>query len=68
MKTEELIIKYLKEGKLQYEIAEIFKRQGIKPNSLRSIELSLKSIREKHGAKTMFHLGMLLSDKTNYNK
>lgn len=68
MNTEDLIIKHLKEGKTQYEVAEIFKNEGIVPNSLSSIEKSLKAIREKHGAKTMFHLGVILSNKTNNNK
>lgn len=58
---EDLILKYLKEGKTQAEIAGILKQLEIQPNSLSSIEKHLKSIRKKHGAKTMFHLGFILN-------
>lgn len=60
---EEQLIKYLFEGKTQYEISDLFKKQGIQPNSLSSIEKYLKVIKAKYGAKTMFHLGAILSKK-----
>ncbi|HMI03070.1 MAG TPA: hypothetical protein VK541_11345 [Pedobacter sp.] len=58
---EELLIKYLCEGRTQPEIAELFKESGIKPNSLSSIEKMIKRLKEKHGARTSFHLGVILS-------
>lgn len=57
---EELIIKYLFEGKTQNEIADILKQQGVTPNSLSSIEKSLKKIKSQHKANTMFHLAAIL--------
>lgn len=59
--TDELIIAYMKEGLTQAEISEILKKMGIKPNSLSIIEKRLKAIREKFGAKTNFHLAIILS-------
>lgn len=61
MTTEDLIIKFLKEGHTQPEIADLLKSNDIKPNSLRSIEGILKSIRNKYNCKTMFQLGWILS-------
>lgn len=60
---EDLVIKYLFAGKTQLEISEILKRDGIKPNSLSSIEKMLKRIRIKYGANTMFHLAVILSGR-----
>jgi arsenate reductase-like glutaredoxin family protein len=59
--TDELIIAYMKEGLNQAEISEILKKMEIKPNSLSIIEKRLKAIREKLGAKTNFHLAIILS-------
>lgn len=59
--TDELILSYLKEGLNQAEISEIFKKLKIKPNSLSIIEKRLKGIREKFGAKTNFHLAIIIS-------
>jgi len=63
MKVKDLIIQYLQFGYTQAEIADIFKQQGIEPNSLSSIEKILKAIRKEHNAKTMFHLGYILVEK-----
>lgn len=60
---EELIIKYLFEGKTQSEISNILKEQGIESNSLSSIEKTLRNLKDKHDAKTMFHLGAILTIK-----
>ena len=62
---ENLIIKLLFEGKTQPEIAKELKAKGIKPNSLSSVEKKLKLIKAMHKAKTMFHLGVILSNKQN---
>lgn len=59
MKNDKLILIHLSKGKTQAEIAEIFKRDGIEPNSLSSIEKDLKRIKKEYGAKTMFHLACL---------
>lgn len=63
MKTDELIIKHLTDGKTQTEISELLKSDGITPNSLSHIEKSLKAIRKANGATTMFHLGVILTEK-----
>lgn len=63
MTIELMLIRHLSEGKTQKEISDIFKSEGVEPNSLSSIEKMLKSIRAKHGAKTMFHLGYILEKK-----
>jgi hypothetical protein len=69
MTMEELVIKYLSEGLNQIEIAERLKKDNIQPNSLSSIEKTLKVIRTKYKAKTMFHLGVILTrTKTSYVK
>jgi len=68
---EELLIKYLAVGKTQPEIVAIFKAERIEPSSLSSIEKALKKIKKEHNAKTMFHLGVILSknltSQTNMN-
>ncbi|PWG82054.1 helix-turn-helix transcriptional regulator [Pararcticibacter amylolyticus] len=58
---EERMIELLFEGKTQAEIADILKIEGYKPNCLSSIEKLLKKVRAKHGANTMFHLGVILA-------
>lgn len=63
MKKQTLIIKLLTEGKTQPEISEALKALNIYPNSLSTIEKELKKIRAKHGAKSMFHLGVILSKR-----
>lgn len=64
MKTQDLILRHLSEGKTQAEIAKILKDQGVKPNSLSYIEKALKAVRKQYGANTMFHLGVILAKKT----
>jgi len=63
MKTQDLIISYLSEGKTQAEIAVLLAEKGIKPNSLSHIEKLLKAVRKEYGASTMFHLGVILTTK-----
>ena len=43
---ETLLLKYLSKGKTQNEIAAIFKKKNIMPNSLSSIEKALKEIKK----------------------
>lgn len=61
----ELIIKYLKLGHTQIEISKILKKYGYKGCSLSSIEKELKFLLSFYGAKTMFHLGVILTKRTN---
>jgi len=65
---EELLIEYLFEGLTQKEIALELKKKGYKSCSLSSIEKLLKKIRKDHNATTMFHLGVILSRKANYER
>lgn len=58
--TDKYIIDYLKSGFTQKEISDRFIALGIKPNSLSIIEKRLKAMREKLGAKTNFHLAIIL--------
>ena len=61
------ILRLLKEGNTQQQISDIFKYQGIKPNSLSTIEKYLKQIREDYKAKSLFHLAyILIEDQYNF--
>lgn len=62
-RTDRLILQYLKEGKTQAEIEILLKSLDIKPNSLSIIEKRLKAIKEKFGAKSNFHLAVILYGK-----
>lgn len=57
---KELLIKHLAAGKTQGEISEILKKKKIKPSCLSSIEKALKAMRLEYGAKTTFHLAVIL--------
>ena len=67
-KIERLIIDYMKEGYSQYEIADKLKEIGIKPNSLSSVEKKIKKIRDSYGAKTLFHLAIILIQEEQKEK
>ncbi|MEE6129059.1 response regulator, partial [Chryseobacterium arthrosphaerae] len=58
--VEKLIIEYLQQGMAQYEISERLKENGIKPNSLSSVEKRLNKIKDFYNAKTLFHLACIL--------
>lgn len=62
-KFTKLLCQYLIEGYTQYEIANLLKEAGIVPNSLSSIEKEIKRLKEIHKAKTMCHLGAILTLK-----
>lgn len=64
---DKIIIKYLKEGHSQEEIAQLLKDQNLTPNSLSSVEKTIKKIKKDNNAKTMFHLAWILSKKEEYN-
>lgn len=61
--TDLFILTSLKVGKTQKEISDNAIELGFKPNSLSIIEKRLKSIREKFGAKTSFHLAVIIYGK-----
>ncbi|WP_027378194.1 hypothetical protein [Chryseobacterium daeguense] len=58
--VEILIVKYLAEGLSQQEVSERLKKDGIKPNSLSSVEKRLNKIKDFYKAKTLFHLACIL--------
>lgn len=60
MKIEDQILIMLKEGLTQGQIADKLKEQGIKTNSLSSVEKKLKELRAVYEAKTLFHLACIL--------
>lgn len=65
---DDAVIQYLFDGMTQPEISEALKNEGITPNSLSSIEKHLKLLKDVHGAKTMFHLGAILTLKKYIRK
>lgn len=62
-----LLTQYLIEGYTQPEISKMFKQDDIHPNSLSSIEKEIKRLKEFHNAKTMCHLGAILTIKKYIN-
>ncbi|MDF2931195.1 MAG: hypothetical protein K0R36_526 [Chryseobacterium sp.] len=60
---DDKIIQFLKDGLTQLEISIKLQEENIRPNSLSSVEKKIKNIRESYGAKTLFHLGYILSKK-----
>ncbi len=60
-KFEKLLITKLSDGKSQREVSEELYNEGLKPNSLSSIEKHIADLRAKFGAKNMFHLGVLMA-------
>lgn len=58
-----LIIKSLAAGLTQPEIANLFKKQNITPNSPSIIEKRIRAIKELHKANTLFHLAVILRKK-----
>jgi len=67
MDTKVRVVKLLKEGLTQKEIAIHFQELNIKPNSLSMIEKYLKEIRESYGARTLFHLACIMNDNNELN-
>lgn len=66
MKSEQLekiVVDYLLEGMSQPEIASTLKEKGYKPCSLSYVEKLIKELKAKHGAKSMFHLGSIITLK-----
>jgi len=63
MDIKRKILKLLKAGYSQKQIALIIKSEDIKPNSLSMVEKHIKDIREIYSAKTMFHLAIILIEQ-----
>lgn len=57
---EKLIAQSLASGLSQSEVSELFKKQGIKPNSLSTIEKYINHMKQKYEANTLFHLAVIL--------
>lgn len=64
---KKLLTQYLIEGYTQTEISKLLKEKDILPNSLSSIEKEIKRLKEYHKAKTMCHLGAILTIKKYIN-
>lgn len=63
--SEERIIELLFDGYMEKDIPDILKKEGIKPNSLSTLEKMLKKLKKRHGVTTMFSLGIILYKKKN---
>ncbi|TDG37950.1 hypothetical protein EZJ43_02345 [Pedobacter changchengzhani] len=61
--SEDKIIKLLMKGRTLPEISEYLKEKNVRPSSLSYLEKLLKAMKDEHKAKTMFHLGAILSTK-----
>lgn len=58
-----LIVKYLGMGMKQEDVSSLLKRKGIRLNSVSIIEKRLRRIKNDFGAKSLFHLGVILNKK-----
>lgn len=56
------LLNLLKNGFTQKSISEIFREEGIKCSSVRSIELRINDIKEVYGAQSLFQLAFKLMD------
>ncbi|ADV50858.1 hypothetical protein I2486_17745 [Cellulophaga sp. E16_2] len=55
------IIQLLSKGYITPEISAYFVENGLAPSSVSSIEKKIKMIKKKYGAKTLFHLAVLVT-------
>ena len=62
-KHEQLIVKLLAKGMKQSEVHDYLNKKGIKPNSIRTIEDTVRRIKKEYRAKTSFHLACLLAKR-----
>lgn len=63
MDFKSIVLQKLIEGYTQPQISVILKRKGVIPNSLSSIEKEINRLKLKHKAKTMCHLGAIITLK-----
>ncbi|WFO15814.1 hypothetical protein M601_019125 [Cellulophaga baltica 4] len=60
-KVDKKIIQLLSKGYITPEISDYFVKNGLTPSSVSSIEKRIKMIKRKLGAKTLFHLAVLVT-------
>lgn len=60
---EKTILRHLKRGKTTEEISTILKDKEIKPNSISTVEKTLRELRDTHKANNMFQLAYKLKLK-----
>ncbi|ARS40731.1 hypothetical protein CA265_14125 [Sphingobacteriaceae bacterium GW460-11-11-14-LB5] len=60
---EKVIISCLLQGMNQKEISERLTELEMVPCSLSAIEKTIKKLKARHGAKTMFHLGAKIAGR-----
>ncbi len=60
---EKIVVDYLLEGMSQPEIASALNEKGHKRSSLSYVEKLIKELKAKHNAKSMFHLGAIITVK-----
>ncbi|WP_405266648.1 helix-turn-helix transcriptional regulator [Cellulophaga sp. Ld12] len=62
-KVDKKIIQLLSKGYITPEISAYFVKNDLTPSSVSSIEKRIKMIKRKLGAKTLFHLAVILNNK-----
>ncbi len=62
-KLELRILELLSTGLKQKQIPSILKKEGFEKNSLATIEKTLKKVKSDYGAKSNFHLAVILTKK-----
>ena len=58
--TEKFIVSHLSMGMDQKDISEQMQLKGISPNTTRSIQRAIQSLKKEYGCKTMFQLAVKL--------
>ncbi|KAB8156131.1 hypothetical protein EZY14_002630 [Kordia sp. TARA_039_SRF] len=57
------IVSLMAKGMKQAEVSACLAKKGIKPNSVRMIEDTLRELKKEYRAKTLFHLAYILTKK-----
>ena len=58
------ILQLMAIGLTQKDISEYLKKKGITPNSVSIIEKRLKKLKNEYKAKSLFHLAVILKNKS----
>ncbi|WP_024480401.1 hypothetical protein [Cellulophaga baltica] len=61
--ADKRIVQLLSKGYITPEISDYFIKNDLAPSSVSSIEKRIKAMKKAHGAKTLFHLAVLLNSK-----
>ncbi|WP_024482432.1 hypothetical protein [Cellulophaga baltica] len=61
--TDKAIIKCLSKGFITADIPPYLEKNGFEPYSLSSTEKRIKALKKLYGAKTLFHLAVILNKK-----